>query len=190
MIDGEVLLTDDLAAVGRGDFVDLPVHHVRPDVVRRGQVERPCPRLLHQPRDERLDLLRGNGAGAEQERVVLLPLVLLGVDVERLALHHRRPLDRLPGRAEDAAQEHVDVVILDELGRGRRRPRVVGGAVLDDQLDATAEQPAGRIDFVHHQRRDVGLGAAHDGEGARLVGDHADLDCFSHDVAPTPRSCR
>jgi hypothetical protein len=41
--------------------------------------------VLHDPRDERFDLLCGNGAGAEKERVVLLPLVLLGVDVERPA---------------------------------------------------------------------------------------------------------
>ena len=80
------------------------------------------------------------------------------------------------------------MVILDELGSGGRRLRVVGGAVLDEQFDATAEQPAGRIDLVHHQRRDVGLSAAHDGERARLVGDHADPDCVLHDVAPTPRS--
>ena len=46
------------------------------------------------------------------------------------------------------------MVILDELGGGGRRLRVVGGAVLDEQFDATAEQPAGRIDLVHDQRRE------------------------------------
>ena len=82
------------------------------------------------------------------------------------------------------------MVILDELGGCGRRLRVVGCAVLDEQFDATAEQAAGRVDFVHDQRGDVGLGDAQDGEGTRLVGDHADLDCVSHDVAPTPRSGR
>jgi hypothetical protein len=95
-----------------------------------------------------------------------------------------------PGRAEDTAQKHVDVVFLDKLGCVSRRPRVVACAVLDDQFDATAEQAAGRVDFVHDRRGNVGLGGAHDGEGARLVGDHTDLDCVSHDVAPTPRSGR
>jgi len=111
-----------------------------------------------------------NGAGAEEERVVFLPLVLLGVDVKRLALHHRRFLDGLPGRAEDAAQEHVDVVFPDELGGGGGRLRVVGCAVLDEQFEATAEQAAACIGFVHDQCRDVGLSAPHDGKGARLVG--------------------
>jgi hypothetical protein len=177
VIEREVFLSEDLAPIGRGDFMNLPVHHMRPDVVGRGQVERPCSDLLHHPRDQRLDLLCRNGAGAEQERVVFLPLVLLGVDVERLAVHHRRLLDGLPGRAEDAAQEDVDMVILDELGGGGRRLLVVGRAVLDDQLDVAAEQAAGRVEFVHDQCRDVGLAGAHDAEGAGLVGDHADLDC-------------
>src|SRR5262249_52168453 len=40
VIDGMVLLPDDLAAVGGDDLADFPVHDVRPDVVGRGQVER------------------------------------------------------------------------------------------------------------------------------------------------------
>ena len=82
------------------------------------------------------------------------------------------------------------MIILDELGGGGGRLRVVGGAVLDHQFDPAAQQPAGRIDLVHHQHRGVGLSAAHDGERSRLVGDHADLDHFTHDVAPRPRSGR
>ena len=191
VIDGEVILPDDRAAVGRGNFVNLPVHHVRPDVVRRGQVERPCSRVLDQPRDERFDLLGGHSAGAEQEPVVLLPFVLLRIDVERLALNDRRSLDGLPGRAEDAAQQHVDAVVLDELRGARRRLRVVGCAVLDNEVHATAEQPAGGVDLVHDERGDVGLAGAHDRQGTGLVGDHADLDCIVHNVPPTPRSgCR
>ena len=52
------------------------------------------------------------------------------------------------------------MVILDELGGRGRRLRVVACAVLDQQFDATAEHAARRIDFVHDQRRGVGLGAA------------------------------
>ena len=56
-------------------------------------------------------------------------------------------------------------IILDELGRGRGRLRIVGGAVLDEQLDVTAQEAAGRIEFVHHERRGVGLADAQDREG-------------------------
>ena len=109
VIEREVLLADDRPAVGRDDLPDARVHHVRPDVVGRRQVEGLRPRLPHQPRDERIDLLRGHRAGAEDERIGLLPLVLLRVDVERLALDHGRALDGLPRGAVDAAEDDVDV---------------------------------------------------------------------------------
>ena len=107
------------------DLADARVQHVRPDVVGRRQVERLRAGLSHQPRDERVDLLRRHRAGAEDERVGLLPLVLLGVDVERLALDDGRALDGLPRRAVDAAEDDVDAVLLDQLRRRwpRRRRR-------------------------------------------------------------------
>ena len=106
-----------VAAVCGHDLADARVQYVRPDVVGRGKVERPRAGLAHQPRDERVDLLRRHGAGAEDQRIGLLPLVLLGVDVEGLALDDRRALDRLPRRAVDAAEDDVDPVLLDELPR-------------------------------------------------------------------------
>ncbi len=108
VVEREVLLADDRPAVRRDDLPDARVHHVRPDVVGRRQVERLRPGLAHQPRDERVDLLRRHRAGAEDERIGLLPLVLLGVDVERLALDDGRALDRLPRGAVDAAEDDVD----------------------------------------------------------------------------------
>ena len=39
VVEREVLLADDRAAVRRHDLADSLVHHVRPDVVGRGQVE-------------------------------------------------------------------------------------------------------------------------------------------------------
>ena len=142
VIEREVLLADDLAAVRRDDLADLLVQDVRPDVVGRRQVERLRPRALHQPGDQRLDLLRRHRAGAEDERVALLPLVLLGVDVERLALHDGGTLDGLPRGAVDAAEDHVDVVLLDEL-RGLGLGHAVGGrAVLE--VAGRRDAPAGR----------------------------------------------
>jgi hypothetical protein len=135
VVEPEVLLADDLPAVGRDDLPDPRVHHVRPDVVRGRQVEGPRPRLPHQPRDERVDLLRGNRAGAEDERIGLLPLVLLGVDVERPALDDGRALDGLPRGAVDPAEDDVDVIVLDQLRRLGGRDGVVGRAVLEMELD-------------------------------------------------------
>ena len=108
VIEREVLLADDLAALGGDDLAHLLVHRVRPDVVGRRHVEPLRPGLLHQPREEGLDLLRRHRAGAEDQRVALLALVLLRVDVERLGLVDDGSLDGLPGGAVDAADDDVD----------------------------------------------------------------------------------
>ena len=90
VIEREVLLAHDLAAFGRDDLTHLLVQRVRPDVVGRRHVEAPRPGLLHQPGEERFDLLRRHRTGAEDQRVTLLALVLLRVDVERLGLGRRQ----------------------------------------------------------------------------------------------------
>ena len=82
VVERVVLLADDGAAVRGDDLADLGVQHVRPDVVGRRQVEGPRAGVLHQPREQRLDLLRRDRAGAEDQRIALLPFILLGVDVE------------------------------------------------------------------------------------------------------------
>ena len=163
---------------GRHDLADLLVHHVRPDVVGRRHVEASCaPVSLHQPREERLDLLRRHRAGAEDQRVALLALVLLGVDVERLALVDGRALDRLPGRAVDAAEDDVDV------DPAPRACAALAAATLSSvalsstiQLDRPAEQAARGVDVVDHHLGDVGVGDAHERERAGLVGDQAHPD--------------
>jgi len=80
-IHGEVILADDLAAARGHELPDLLVHHARPDVVRGRKVETTGARLPHEPRDEGLELLGRDRARAEKERVVILALVLLRVDV-------------------------------------------------------------------------------------------------------------
>ena len=74
--------------------------------------------------------------------MALLALVLLRVDVERLALIDRRALDGLAGGAVDAAEDDVDALLFDELGGCGFGSAVVGRAVLDEQLDGMAEQAA------------------------------------------------
>ncbi len=148
---------------------------MRPDVVGRGEVERARARLAHQPREERVDLLRGHRAGAEDQRVGLLPLVLLGVEVERLALDDGGALDRLPRGAEDTAEEDVDLR-LDEPGRSLGGDRVVGGAVLDVELERPAEQAALGVDVAHDHPRDVGVREPDERERAGLVRDESQPD--------------
>ena len=173
VIEREVLLADDLAAPGGHDLADLLVQRVRPDVVGRGHVEGRGPRLLHQPGEERLDLLGRHRPGAEDERVALLALVLLRVQVELAGFVDHGHLDGLPGRAVDAADDDVDVG-LDEPGRRGLRHVVIGGTVLDEQLDGTAEQTALRVDVVDDHPGHVDVGDAHEGQGAGLVGDDPD----------------
>ena len=158
VIEGKVLLADDRAAVGRDDLADLLVHRVRPDVVGRRQVELLRARLLHQPGNERIHLLRRHRAGAEDERVAFLPLVLLRVDVERLALHDGRALDGLPRGAVDAAEDHIDAILLDELRRLGCRHGIVGRAVLEAQIDVPPQQAALGVDVADDHPGHVGIG--------------------------------
>ena len=176
VVERVVLLADDRAAVCSHGLADTLVQDVRPDVVGAGKVERLRAGLAHQPRDERIDLLRRHRAGAEDQRVGLLPLVLLGVDVEGLAFDDRRALDRLARRAVDAAEDDIDPVLLDELPRRCRGQLVVRPAVLDDQLDVPAEQPALGVDVADDHPGDVGVRGSDEREGAGLVRDDSDLD--------------
>ena len=64
----------------------------------------------------------------------------------------------------------------DELRRLLGRDGVVGGAVLEEQLERAAEQAALRVDVVDDHAGDVGVGDADERERAGLVRDHAHLD--------------
>jgi hypothetical protein len=52
--------------------------------------------LLHQPRNERINLLRRHRPGAEDQRIAFLTLILLRVDVKRPAFDHGGAFDGLP----------------------------------------------------------------------------------------------
>src|SRR5439155_332533 len=84
-------------------------------VVSRRQVEFLRPRLLHQPANERFNLLRWHRTGTKYERVTFLSLVLLWVNVKLLAIHYSRTLDSLPRGAINATEDHIDLILLDEL---------------------------------------------------------------------------
>ena len=193
VIEREILLADNRTALGRDELSDLLVHRVRPDVVGRRHVELPRTGVLHQPGNERVELLRRYRAGAEDQGVAFLALVLLGVDVELLALIDDGSLDGLPGGAVDAPDDDVDLQLVDELRGGGSRNAVIGGAVLDEQLDGTTEQAAGCVDVVDDHLGDVGIGDTHEREGTGLIGDHADprrsVESCCHGFSPMPGRC-
>ena len=118
----------------------------------------------------------GTGPVQKISGSALLPLVLLGVDVERLALDDGRALDGLPRRAVDAAEDDVDVVLLDELRRLGFRDGVVGRAVLEEQLERAAQQAALGVDVVDRPSWRRWRWRAHERERAGLVGDDSHLD--------------
>ena len=183
VVEREVLLADDRPAVRRDGLPDPRVQHVGPDVVGRRQIESPRAGLPHQPGDEGVDLLRGHRAGAEDQRIGLLPLVLLGVDVERLPLVDGRPLDGLPRRAVDAAHEDVDPVFPHELLGLLGRDGVVGRAVLETELEPAPQQPAVGVEVGDDHSRHVGVGHSDERERARQIGDHSYVDrCCLHGV--------
>ena len=120
--------------------------------------------------------LRRHRAGAEDERVGLLSLVLLGIDVERLALHHGRSLDGLPSGAVDAAEDDVDPILLDELSRHGRGDGIVGRAVLEAKVELPPQQAALGVDVADDHPGHVRVGAPDDRERAGLVGDDSHPD--------------
>jgi hypothetical protein len=99
VIERVVLLAHNRAAVILHQLADLPVHGVRPDVVHRRQIEFLRSRLVHQPQNHRLQLLRRHRAGTEDERVGFIALELLRVDVHRSA--------RLPPRVDARSRNYL-----------------------------------------------------------------------------------
>ena len=89
----------------------------------------------------------------------------------------------VPVRADD----RHDLVLLDELaGRGDGLG-VVGGVVLDDQLDLAAVDAAGVVDLLDFGLEHVLLGLAQGGVGTGEGDDRADLDRLAADRR---RRCR
>ena len=132
--------------------------------------------MLHQPRNERIDLLGGHRAGAEDQRIAFLAFVLLGVDVEPPALHDGGAFDGLPRGAVDATEDHLHLVLRHKLGRLGFRDGVGRCAVLEIELDLPPQQAAVGVDLVNHHPCHVGVGAAHERKCSRFFRDHADFD--------------
>ena len=104
------------------------------------------------------------------------PFVLLRVDVERLTLDDGRTFDRLSRRAVDAADDDVDLITSDELGRLGGGHGVVGRAVLEQEDYGPPEQAALGVELVDHHPGHVRVREPDERQRARLIGDHSDLD--------------
>jgi hypothetical protein len=131
---------------------------------------------LHQPGYERIDLLRGHRAGTEDERVRFLSLVLLWVDVKLLALYYSRTLDSLPGGALNATEDHVDLILLDELSSFGFRHTVCSCTVLKVQIYLSPQQATLCIDVINHHFGHVSIGDTTERECTRLIRDYSHLD--------------
>jgi hypothetical protein len=108
--------------------------------------------------------------------VAFLALVLLRVDVELPALGDRGALDGLTGGTVDAPKQHIDFVVLDELGGLGGGDAIYGCAVLQVQLELPPEQTAAGIDVVDQHFRHVRIRSAHGRKRSRLLGDNAYFD--------------
>src|SRR4029077_4061430 len=70
----------------------------------------------------------------------------------------------------------VDPILLDELPRSRRGDSVVGGAVLELELERPPQQATLGVDVADDHPGDVGVREPDDRERAGLVGDHSHPD--------------
>ena len=110
------------------------------------------------------------------QRVTFLSLVLLRVDVELPALHYRRALDSLPRGAINATEDHVDLILLDELPGFGFRNTIRRCTVLEVQIYLPPQQATLRIDVIDHHLGHVRIGDTQEREWTRLVRDYSHLD--------------
>ena len=101
---------------------------------------------------------------------------MLGIDVELPALDDGRALDGLPRGAVDAAEDHVDIVVLDELGRLGFRDAVDRCAVLEVQIELRPSRPPLALMSSITILATLALAMPIERERAGLVRDDADLD--------------
>ena len=124
--------------------------------------------LLHRPGDQRAELLGRCDARTEHELVAHAALVLLVVEVDLLVLAHDRA-DGFSGRARDAAHQHRDLLLDEQLGGVLRVNLVVRLGVELDEPQLAAENAALGVDVVDGEFRAVDHGEPVDVDGAGPV---------------------
>ena len=169
-----VLLADDLDVVGAGPGDDLLVGRAREDVVGADQEDLRLALLLEVVHAGQ-DLLVGRRARVEDVRRRLQALVLDRVEQQGV-LGLEDGEHRLARRGRPAAEHRGDAVGRDELLGLLREHGRLGGAVLGDDLELLAQDPAVGVDLLGGQVEGVADRLLGDGHGAGQRVEEADLD--------------
>src|SRR5262249_54870803 len=82
-------------------------------------------------------------------------------------------------------EQHIDSVMLDELGGLGGGDAVDGGPIFEEELELPAEQAATRVDVIDQHLRHVRIGYAHGRKRPRLLGNNSYLDGWiGHGLSP------
>ena len=174
LVEGHVLLADDLdAELGRVELDDR-VRGAREDVVAAGE-EQPLHPLGGEEVHRRDDLLVGGRTGVVDVRRRLEALVLHRVEEQAVVLLDDR-LDGLAGGRGPAAEDRADAVLGEQLLGLLREGGPVGGAVFLDVLDLLSEDAAAGVDLVGGHVQHVGDGLLGDRHAAGEGVEEAELD--------------
>ena len=131
--------------------------------------------LLHHPRDERRELLLGQPARADHVAVADAAFVLVGVEVEHVAVVDDRA-DGLARGAGGAGEQHVDLVPVEQPAGEFLEVRVVELRIVGDQLELPPGDAAGLVDLLDGELRAAHLRQGEERDLAGLVFEQADLD--------------
>src|SRR5207302_8530083 len=102
-------------------------------------------------------------------------------DVKRPALDDRGALDGLTRGTEDAAEDHVDLVVLDKLRCLGFSDAVDRRTILQEEIDLSPQQAAAGIDVINHHAGNIRVGDTHCQKRTGLVRNDAHLyGQFSH----------
>ena len=172
VVDHDVLGGDALGLqVGLEDLVG----GARIDVVGAGEHPALDALLVHQVVDRRDRLLVRRGAGVEDVALALLALVLHRVEQDRVQLLEHRQ-HRLAADAGPAAEDHVDLLAVDQLAGELGEARPVGRRIDHHRLELPAEHAALGVLLLDQHQHDVLQRRLRDRHRARERVQDADLD--------------
>ncbi len=180
VVDHDVVLGDALGLqVGLEDLVG----GARVDVVGAGEHEALNAQVVEQVVHRRDRLLVRRGAGVEDVLGGLLAFVLHRVEQQAVEFFHHRQHGFTRHRGP-AAEDHVDLVLGDQLAGFLREQRPVGGGIHHHRLQLLAHDAAFFVLLFDHHQHGVFQCRFTDRHGARQGVKHTHLDGVGgHDQA-------